>query len=598
MKKLIGFSVFFSLIIALSSCNERLMIPLDQALNAATGQNITVDAKTKIDILFVVDASQSMKKEQESLAENFDTFSDFIFEDLKNAVDYRIAVVSTGQRDESDPFGVFPKDLGAFVNPSLGQRAECQNSTNQILSPTNLGCDITDADCQRTQLKAQFSCAAQVGIEGVGFERGLEAMRSALSCNGLNANYLGACCEFDKSTDSFVYDPLCRGQKDSNQPSPEFLRPDAFLVVVFITDEDDCSTFSDANADSPYATCSQDYKTVKDLYGSGNTAELQAANALIYSAYSNPRYCGGNNPEACHAAECTNNDGQVFDPVECYFKRCSLVLRTDSQGRLDPSSKEACRRQADKLAPVSFYHRFLLGLKERPNDQIIVANIVSPGLLTPSGYRLNFSDNAPAAMQCAENAAYLSSNLDMCCPNGQCGAIPDLVSCPNGDGEEGDGYSAWRYIDLMSMFGENGLGCREGETTNCVNLCNPNLKDALIALRNKVISAVGEYCVAGRPACVVTDPTSGEKRACVDVELEVSSNYQVSLRQVCELGPEDNGDCGIVGSETTLNEGVDYNLILNDLTCASGIRVKLSAPPKAGSTTKIDFEQSQQIFDQ
>ena len=87
--------------------------------------------------------------------------------------------------------------------------------------------------------------------------------------------------------------------------------------------------------------------------------------------------------------------------------------------------------QAGKLAPVSFYHRFLMGLKERPNEQIIVANITSPGLLTPSGYRLNFSDNPPVVEQCEKNEEYLTSNLDMCCPNGQCGAIPDPVSCPD-----------------------------------------------------------------------------------------------------------------------------------------------------------------------
>ena len=595
MKKNIGLSVLVSCFLSLSACNDRLIVPLDQALNAATGQNITVDAKTKIDILFVIDASQSMEQEQTSLAENFDTFSDFIFEDLKNAVDYRIAVVSTGQKLESDPFGVMPKDLGAFVNPSLGERPECQNATNQILSPTNLGCAITDAECQKVQLKAQFSCAAQVGIKGVGFERGLEAMRSALSCNGLNANYLGACCEYNDRLDSFVYDPLCRGQKGSSLPAPDFLRPDAFLVVVFITDEDDCSTYADATKDSPFATCSEDYTTVTGLLGSGDIAGRQAANALIYNAYSSPLYCSGSDPQACHALECTNDAGQLLDPIDCYFSRCALTLTTDERGRLDTSSKEACRRQANKLAPVSFYHRFLMGLKERPNEQIIMANIVSPGLLTPSGYRLNFSDNPPTVSECATNAAYMSSNLDACCPNGQCGATPDLISCPNIDG---DGYSAWRYIDLMSMFGESGLGCREGENTDCVNLCDPNLTDALSALRNKVISAVGEYCVAGKPACMVTDINTGEPRACVDVELEVPENYKIELKQICELGPEQNGDCGIVGTETTLRSGVDYTLILNDLTCASGMRIKLAAPPKAGSTTKINFEQSEQLFDQ
>lgn len=605
MMKQLGYSLLLSALF-LGSCNDRTVTPLDQSLTSSTGQDITVDAKTKIDILFVIDESQSMADEQASLSANFSTFSDFIFEDLKNAVDYRIAVVSTGKKLASDIYGGVQADnLGAFISKSNDQSDGCPVDLNRVISPTNLGCSIEDEQCQRVQLKSQFSCAAKVGVDGVVFERGLEAMRTALSCNGPNADFLGACCEYNEALKIFEYDPLCRNEKKSMLAPPEFLRPDAFLVVVFITDEDDCSTYADAPIDSPYATCSIDYLELKGLLGSGDIAGRMAANTAINSAYSNPRYCAPGNPQGCYASECTDAADQLVEPVDCYFTRCALTLNTDTMGRLDQDSKEACRRQAHKLAPVSYYHSFLMGLKARPNDQLIVANIVAPGLLTPSGYRMNFSSEAPMDRQCADSKDYLRSNLDSCCPGGNCGAIPDLVSCPNYDEDlDGDGipdvggYSAWRYIDLMSMFGENGLGCRESESSGCVNLCDADLNAALGALRAKVISAVGEYCVARRPACLVTDGATAQTRPCVDIELDVPENYQLQLRQVCELSPEENGDCGVVGTEKTLTIGLDYELNINDTSCASGMRVQLTSPPKAGQTTKMDFLQGQVTFDQ
>ena len=124
-----------------------------------------------------------------------------------------------------------------------------------------------------------------------------------------------------------------------------------------------------------------------------------------------------------------------------------------------------------------------------------MANIVPTGLYTPSGYRLNFSE-VPNQNPACDEKDYLRANLEECCPQGQCGAITDITSC-------GQGFAPWRYIDFMTMFGGNGLGCRADQTEGCVNLCTPDLNAALGTLRERVISAVGDYCVARKPACVV-----------------------------------------------------------------------------------------------
>jgi len=563
------------------SCNERPVVPLDQALNSSSAQQITVGAKTKIDILFVVDESQSMREEQESLAQNFSTFSDFIFVALKNAADYRIAVVSTGTSATST---VYPDNLGAFISESIPDNQNgglnCPAMLNPVISPDSVqsagGCTPEDVDCQRDQLRFQFSCLAQVGITGVNNERGLEAMRSGLSCNGPNGHLFGRCCQPNTVSQRLNFDPLCRGAGED----PAFLRPDAFLMVVFITDEDDCSTYASSGVDAPFATCQAEPKEMQELLADGTADGRSQANMLVYSKYNDPGLCPNGDTD-CYNAECTSASGQLLDPVDCYYTRCELQLPNDTS---QAAFGNACRWQAYKLAPTEYYFEFLNGLKTRPTEQLLIANIVAPGLLTNTGERLTFSDNPTDNPACERGP---DRDYNMCCPNGNCNGIYDFSSC-----QSGSGYSSWRYIDLMTMFGENGLGCREGQNGGCVEICNPDLTEALTQLRAKVINSVGDYCVVRRPACLVTDPMNGESRSCMEDETAQPANYQLRIKQVCELTPEEGGACGEVGLSQYLALGTDYTLEIDDPSCQSGMRVQLTSPPPAGSTTEMEMLQS------
>jgi hypothetical protein len=196
-------------------CNSRaLEVPIP---SGETGQKMVFPQtlETKVDLLFVVDNSGSMEQEQQNLAEQFPK----LIEALR--------VDDFGGRIPDVHIGVITTDLGAgsYGLPSCevsgGDGAALQNTprvagcnapTDKWISyefeggQTNIaGCKGDGVEC----VKDSFSCIARVGLQGCGFESPLEAARRALDAK--------------------------------LQLNPGFLRDDALLAVVFITDEDDCS---------------------------------------------------------------------------------------------------------------------------------------------------------------------------------------------------------------------------------------------------------------------------------------------------------------------------------------------------------------------
>lgn len=165
-----------------------------------------------VDILFVIDNSLSMQGEQENLGRNFPK----LIEALRSQ--------KLGGKIPNVHIGVVTTDLGAgpytYDNCTPGgDRGQLQSTARKdgctppsqpwisyINGKTNVPSGAPDP-IQR--VKDAFSCIAKVGVQGCGFEQPLEAARRALDPK-LNLN-------------------------------PGFLRKDAYLAVVLITDEDDCS---------------------------------------------------------------------------------------------------------------------------------------------------------------------------------------------------------------------------------------------------------------------------------------------------------------------------------------------------------------------
>jgi hypothetical protein len=204
----------------LAGCPNRDVSAVDPNQSKEQQKEIQVSLNRDIDILFMIDDSGSMRQEQESLANNFPRFIE-VLESIEGGL-------------PNIHLGVISSNVG--TGPSGGGGDACSgNGDNGILqidgektSTGHVGCpaltdssrfikDIApDEENPATRqfnytgdLATQFSCMAKLGTRGCGFEQHLESMKRALSNTNENAG---------------------------------FLRDDAFLAVIFVQDEDDCST--------------------------------------------------------------------------------------------------------------------------------------------------------------------------------------------------------------------------------------------------------------------------------------------------------------------------------------------------------------------
>jgi len=168
---------------------------------ATTGDNGQGGGCQKVDLLFVIDNSGSMQDEQASLIASFGGFVDGIQAALGSAESYHIGVVTTDAYDDNAP-GC--QSLGHLVTQTGGE-----GSSGQDCLPFSSGKRYLDDS--EPDLNAKFSCIAQVGISGSGDEVQAQAGYTAIT---KSLSQPGAC-------------------------NDGFIREDALLVVVIITDEDD-----------------------------------------------------------------------------------------------------------------------------------------------------------------------------------------------------------------------------------------------------------------------------------------------------------------------------------------------------------------------
>jgi hypothetical protein len=200
-----------------TGCPTRDISQLDSTPVVEVMTPITVKTNRQVDILFVIDNSDSMREEQASLTTNFGKFINRLTTVQGGLPDVHLGVISSD-------VGIGPNFMQQQCNPG-GDRGDLQNT------PRTAGCPVPNNGARfisdvaapgsdggtRIQnynggiaaLPDVFKCIAQLGITGCGFEQHLESMEEALD--------------------------------GSNTGNAGFLRDDAYLAVIILADEDDCS---------------------------------------------------------------------------------------------------------------------------------------------------------------------------------------------------------------------------------------------------------------------------------------------------------------------------------------------------------------------
>ncbi len=208
-------ALFTSLVgaVLLTGCPDRTISEVTPQQGRVEFKDIPVTVNRDLDILFLIDDSPSMLDKQHNLQMNFPNFVNVL-----NTITGGLPNIH---------LGVTTSDLGTLgadgmTGPAIGSgQGACsgrgKNGNLQTYGAPVTGAfisDIKNADGTRTQnytgtLADAFTAMASAGANGCGFEQHIEAMKQALS--------------------------------PSNTANAGFLRPNAYLALIIVGDEDDCS---------------------------------------------------------------------------------------------------------------------------------------------------------------------------------------------------------------------------------------------------------------------------------------------------------------------------------------------------------------------
>lgn len=310
-----------------------------------------------VDILWVVDNSGSMVEEQQALADNFNRFitgltvcrgtgidndlCDFNTKTCSmsggpcNPPDYHIGVISTDTEAAADSgrlrkVGVCAPAVGA--TPSGGKYRYCAGASQECApsaadpasDPANGVCDMSAAISFITPTTPggvnAFSRVVRVGIEGAGLEQGIRAAAQAL---GRDTN---------RATGEWLPAPA---------ENTGFLRPEASLFVIFVSDEED----------STFGQTTYYYRAFETLKGAGNEAVVSVS-AIV----GDPDLDGPDQPApgGCPAPPSLPNAfaGGRYVSLAMYSRGLSSEFRVCDNRRLGCPTGQSCELPVPGLPGV------------------------------------------------------------------------------------------------------------------------------------------------------------------------------------------------------------------------------------------------------
>jgi hypothetical protein len=225
-------------------CINHPLKPVDLSKGSEVPVQVELTVNKDVDILFVMDNSGSMGEEQAILAQNFGSFIEVLeAEDVE--ANYRIGVTTTDNGNEWCPVGATTPEAGKLVLSSCKSRLNDFLFDNGTVDVQDLACNdictLTDAELTITPTTTDFDSTEKPRpwLENIEGKKNIPESTStvdAFRCfgpQGING------CGFESQLES-MYLSLKRAE-NVDEDEYGFLRAQAILAVVFVTDEVDCS---------------------------------------------------------------------------------------------------------------------------------------------------------------------------------------------------------------------------------------------------------------------------------------------------------------------------------------------------------------------
>ena len=232
------------LVLVAVGCIEREGRPVNPCTNVTVAQAIEVTNVDKVDLLFMVDNSNSMGEEQLKLIVEFPSL---------------IRILTTGDFNQSDglPVGDDPNDFEPVKDLNVGI-VTSDMGTGGFTVPTCARSDFGDDGILRTQgntgnpacmatypaflnfrtggdpaaFAGQVACVAVTGTGGCGFEQQLESLLKAASPSAPTS----------WTADGYTAPMFFQNTfGHADRENDGFIRDNSVLALIAVTDEDDCS---------------------------------------------------------------------------------------------------------------------------------------------------------------------------------------------------------------------------------------------------------------------------------------------------------------------------------------------------------------------
>jgi len=599
-------------------------LPSDEPFTFPAGSAIPV----KLDLLWVIDNSSSMCQEQASLARSFNSFvtqlDSYLNVDINLAVTTTDALMGQGKFSNT-PATVFPNACSETKKLPCAANTECvdafgaswvcnppqstggslllYNKNGSLNSSCTYSCDSnadccenfcyvdecgddmscvdqmcgdSEDDCTQTckapgggsdELK---NCVAQPdtgdcpsGIPTVLTETSLEYFPCIATVGAVQS--FTANLESGLKTAWMALDPSGL----QAEQSAGFLRDDAYLIIVFVTDEDDCSI--DEDFSSPSFDCEDD----GDCPGY-TLCKQGLCHGIVKKDYYNicallGEYKGEAHHDCAYDKDCQDceSDADCDEGWYCKVDKCRPYIygfNTIS------SVQKPAGTPLFALTPVSKYYSQLRSLKADP-AKVLVAAIVGDAIIKKSDQKSLISEDCLEDEKMERCQNYLVAKADAsnkCLEDPIADGCEDFLALKQACAQEcyvaskGDnknpqaknsyvctspyGTSDWgnRYIRLAEMFGPNGI---------VGNLCDSGgIGTSLDATAELLLKRMTRVCLpfpvrTGEHVKVTRGLPGGEALTLVE-GAPPEGDFQVVYPEYGCCFRNDLGEC--TGSETAL----------------------------------------------